>query len=246
MTRHAKSWVGIAVLGFAAAVWAALPSQVLAHGGGGGHGGGGHGGFGGGHYGGHYGGYGGHHYGGYGYGRYGYGGYGYGGLGLFGLGGWGLGYPYYGAGLSLYQNGYGYGYPGYYGYGSGYGYSGYPGSYGGSYGGYYSPGYLGNSYAAPQSLDPLQSPANRPVHLTVRVPAGAEIYLEDAPTTQKGTVREFVSPPLEPGNYTYDIRATWTESGRRHEETRHLTVHPGDDVNVTFPNTPPKTAPAQP
>jgi uncharacterized protein (TIGR03000 family) len=75
-----------------------------------------------------------------------------------------------------------------------------------------------------------------PVHIEVRVPADADIWFDDAKTTQTGTVRQFVSPPLTPGyDYTYEIRARWTEEGRRVSHTRRVSVHAGERVRVTFP-----------
>src|SRR5205085_1327698 len=59
------------------------------------------------------------------------------------------------------------------------------------------------------------APADNRVHLTVTVPADAQVWVEDAPTTSNGTVRQFVSPPLEPGGpFTYHVRARWNENGQ--------------------------------
>jgi len=238
MKRLLRTWLSIAALGFAAFLWSAAPGSVLARGGGhggGGHGGGGHGGgahgggrsgYSGGHYGGHSGGYyggGRGYYGGYGGYGLGYGGYGlgYGLLGGYGLGG--LGYGGYGG----YGNGYGYG-------GGGYGY-GYP-----DYNGGYNPGYYDNdSYGIP----PYPAPAQQPAHLTVTVPANADVYFNGIKTQETGTVRRFVTPPLVPGNYQYDIRATWMENGQQQTQERQVTVHPGEDVAVNFRTAPARMAP---
>jgi uncharacterized protein (TIGR03000 family) len=243
-------------------VWAAGPA--LARGpGGGGHGGGFHGGGGGYHGGGHAtafrgGGYGGHYggYGGWGRGYGGYGGYGWGhrGWGYGGWGGYGLGlyggYPYsYGGygGYPSYYGGYG-GYPSYYG-----GYGAYPYYYGNSFSGsYYTPSY---SYSTPYSsylevqpygTNPDDSGYMGPsstatttdtlAHLKVEVPADAQIWIEGVKTKETGTVRDFVSPPLTPGqDYTYDIRATWTdEAGHAVDQTKHVLVHAGSQILVNF------------
>jgi uncharacterized protein (TIGR03000 family) len=97
-----------------------------------------------------------------------------------------------------------------------------------------------NSYPRPVAASArtqTQSTATSlPVYIEVRVPADADIWFDDAKTTQTGTVREFVSPPLTPGHdYTYDIRARWTEEGRHVSHTRRVAVHAGERVSVTFP-----------
>jgi len=127
------------------------------------------------------------------------------------------------------NHGRGFGGGGFYGFYGGYGYGGY--GYGGyGYGGY-GHGYAGYDYPDYVTDD------GAPVHVTVQVPADAEVWFNEVKTQQTGTTRRFVSPPLAPGNYRYDIRASW---GSR-SETRQVTVHPGDDISVQFKS---KTAPA--
>lgn len=78
-----------------------------------------------------------------------------------------------------------------------------------------------------------------PAALRVLVPADAELWVGDSPTAQRGTERQFVTPPLEGGrNLVYEIRARWTEQGRAVERTRTVWVFPGDRVTVDF-RTPP-------
>jgi uncharacterized protein (TIGR03000 family) len=222
-------------------------------GGGGGHGGGGggHGGGGGSHGGGggsfSRGGYGGYGYGG-GYGR-GYGGYGYG-------GGYGRGYGYGRYGYGRGYDGYGYGGYGYggYGYGRGYYDSYYPYDYG--YGSYsqryavndgYSPlstdGYRGSSgpsYTAqasppPATVNPVPAMPDTTVVFDLRVPADAEVWFNDSKTEQTGGFRQFVSPRLMPKQAgLYDIRCRWEQNGRQMEQTRHVTVHAGDQLAINF------------
>lgn len=197
---------------------------------GGGHGGGGHGGgfHGGGFHGGGFrGGYGGFNRGfygrGYGYRGYGYGGYGYGGYyPFYGLG-WGWGYPYYGYG---YGSGYGY-YPNYY---SNYNYYTYP----------YNPYYYGytNAYtAAPaqnyQSYYYAPQAANT-VRVNVSVPmANAKVWIDGYATKETGTRRVFESPALTPGSqYSYTIRAQWTQDGQPVERSQTVHFRAGEQVNV--------------
>jgi uncharacterized protein (TIGR03000 family) len=83
------------------------------------------------------------------------------------------------------------------------------------------------------------------VYFTVEVPADAEVYLEGVKTKQTGPNRLFVSPQLTPGKqYGYEIRAAWTEDGRKVERLRHLMVSAGQRLTVSFVE-PPATA-AQP
>jgi len=199
--------------------------------GGGGHGGGGHGGgggfhaggFGGGHIGGFRGGYHGGYSGHYGYrgGYYGYRHYPY-------WGGYGA-YPYYGAYNS-------------------YDYSSDPNALGavtedsGYYGTYgdTAPYYSGGgSSLTPPNLG-YQS-ATFPVtdnsaHVTVNVPAGAQVWFGGTPTTSTGTVRDYQSPPLTPGRqYAYEIKASWKENGKEVIQAQQVEVTAGGHVSATFP-----------
>lgn len=71
--------------------------------------------------------------------------------------------------------------------------------------------------------------------LRLRVPAGAEVWMSDSPTTQRGEWRRFVTPPLEAGrNQGYEVRARWTENGKPVERTEVVRVRPGDRLTVDF------------
>jgi uncharacterized protein (TIGR03000 family) len=48
-------------------------------------------------------------------------------------------------------------------------------------------------------------------------------------------VRQFYSPPLAPGRYSYEVRARWTENGREVNQTQQVQVTPGARVEVDFP-----------
>jgi uncharacterized protein (TIGR03000 family) len=104
----------------------------------------------------------------------------------------------------------------------------------------YSPAYTASgpvtssrsySYGAAET-----SPVNSRVTLNFTVPANAKIWIENSPTGRAGRQRHFVSPPIQPGrDYSYDIQVKWEESGREVSQKRHITVHAGDVVNLTFP-----------
>ena len=155
----------------------------------------------------------------------------------------------YGRGYYGGYNGYGRGYGGY-GYGrlgSGYGYSAYNPSY------YYEP----DSSAAPtydrrayyytpgaQGYGEEQQARNDARALmAVRVPANAEVWVEGDKTSQTGTARSFISPPLETGKrFTYDIRARWMGAdGKPVDQTRQVKVEAGRRAMVDF--TAPNPAP---
>jgi uncharacterized protein (TIGR03000 family) len=160
-------------------------------------------------------------------------------------GGWG--YPYYGY--------YGYGYYPYYGYGYSY------------YDPYLSTGLAtspvlsdGSAEVTPvypdvaasgtalttgyQSYSLPAASTGQPdgvARVTVTVPADAEVSFDGTMTLSKGAVRQYDSPPLEPGTrYTYDVKATWNENGREVTQTQRVEVTAGAHVNVSFP-APPKT-----
>jgi uncharacterized protein (TIGR03000 family) len=231
MIRHWFSSTGVLGLAAAALLLAAGPGWAQHHGGGG-HVGGGHVGgahYGGGHYGGgqYYGGYHGGYHGGYypyHHGFYGYRSY----------------YPYRSwYGLGYYPWLYGGYYPYNYNYYSGTGsYDYYPDTYTytapeSAYQSFYSPAAGAESQAEP--IDPTS------MLLTVRVPANAEVWINGARMTQMGTEREFVSPPLTEGrDYSYDVRARWTEDGREVNRTRKISFHAGERRVIDFEGPPPK------
>jgi uncharacterized protein (TIGR03000 family) len=205
---------------------------------GGGHGGGFGGGFGG-HGGFSRGGFGGYGRGYYGYGRgfYGYnrGYYGYG-RGFYGYGGYGG--PFYGYGRGYYGYGRGYG-PGLYGFGYGLGSYGYGSSatysssgYGPKPTGYYASDTSGY-FAPPLPTVPSTvvaavydpAPADNRAYIRMKVPANAEVWIDDVKTRQTGPARAFVSPPLESGkSWVYQVRCRWTADGRPLEQTRRVSV----------------------
>jgi uncharacterized protein (TIGR03000 family) len=70
------------------------------------------------------------------------------------------------------------------------------------------------------------------------VPANAKVSFDGGATAQTGQHRLFVSPPLRPGNeYAYQVLVKWTQDGREVTQNRRITVHAGDVLNLTFPET---------
>jgi uncharacterized protein (TIGR03000 family) len=93
---------------------------------------------------------------------------------------------------------------------------------------------LAGSEARPAAAGQLP-PLDQPATIVVRVPADAEVWLDDAPTKQTGASRAFASPPLTVGEkYVYEVRARWTSDGRPVEQTRRVVVTAGGRSVVNF------------
>jgi uncharacterized protein (TIGR03000 family) len=85
-------------------------------------------------------------------------------------------------------------------------------------------------------VGPATAPEEQVVYLHVRVsPPHAEISIEGSKTSQIGSSRLYVSPPLMQGeNYTYDIRVSWKENGGEVTQSRKVPVRAGDRLSVVF------------
>jgi uncharacterized protein (TIGR03000 family) len=78
------------------------------------------------------------------------------------------------------------------------------------------------------------APADRAI-LNVQVPANAKVWVQGKETSQTGPERSYISPPLTPGrDYSYDVKAQWTENGQPVEVTRTVTVRAGERTGVLF------------
>ncbi len=81
-----------------------------------------------------------------------------------------------------------------------------------------------------------------PVIIDVLTPATAEITFEGAKTTQTGSRRLFISPPIKSGqNYIYEIKVKWLESGQEITRTRKLPVRAGQRLMVDLTREMPTT-----
>lgn len=93
------------------------------------------------------------------------------------------------------------------------------------------------SYYPPETTD--SAPAATLLRLLV--PAQAEILFDGQKTTQTGTLRDFITPPLErASNYTFEIQAKWTENGREVSRTEKVKFLGGQRVNLDFRATAPR------
>jgi uncharacterized protein (TIGR03000 family) len=85
-------------------------------------------------------------------------------------------------------------------------------------------------------LDNAQARPDTTAHITVTVPANAEVWFDGSQTNATGTMRAYQSPPLAPGSrYAYDIRARWNENGMEMTQTQRVQVMAGSRVRVDFP-----------
>lgn len=122
----------------------------------------------------------------------------------------------------------------------GYGYSPSPWNYG--------PGprawdsaYPNAPYAAPMNRDaytsfyPPQNAVQNTALIDVRVPPNAELWFGNDRTSQTGQLREFETPELKQGKeYSYTLKARWSQNGEQTEKTRQVRVRPGSRVMVDF------------
>jgi uncharacterized protein (TIGR03000 family) len=95
------------------------------------------------------------------------------------------------------------------------------------------PSYYSEDYTGPQG------PANEPskvAYIRVRVPANAQLWINNEKRTQTGTVRLFATPALDPDHiYVYNVKARWTEEGGINvEKTLRVRTISGTRVTVNF------------
>ena len=121
--------------------------------------------------------------------------------------------------------------PWYYDYGND-PYGGYPSGYRSFYQG---PIDSDQAYANTGVQVPTEAGDENAAMIAVRVPQNAEIWFDGQKTSRTGTVRQFETPPLQPGQeYAYDVRARWNENGREVDRRRHVIVHAGDRFGLNF------------
>jgi uncharacterized protein (TIGR03000 family) len=85
----------------------------------------------------------------------------------------------------------------------------------------------------------VQQPTNPNIaDFTVRVPdANAQVFFDNYLTHESGTVRQFESGNLTPGQtYTFHIRAVWNQNGQPVQATRDVQAASGQHVMVDFDN----------
>ena len=70
--------------------------------------------------------------------------------------------------------------------------------------------------------------------VTVRLPVDAVLYAEGRRLTLSGAEREFVTPPLPPGEYGYTFKVEYVRNGETLTRSRQVSVRPGGAVVVDF------------
>jgi uncharacterized protein (TIGR03000 family) len=70
--------------------------------------------------------------------------------------------------------------------------------------------------------------------IVVIVPADAAVTIGGQLSPQKGPTRRFETPPLPPGNYSYEIVATWKDGGKDKKDSRTVKFAPGQVKTVDF------------
>src|SRR5438552_15539773 len=76
---------------------------------------------------------------------------------------------------------------------------------------------------------------NRAIAVNMTVPADAQIWFDGKKTSQTGTNRHFVSPPVAPGrDYAYEVQVKWMKDGKEVSQKRRVTVHAGDSIDLAF------------
>lgn len=100
----------------------------------------------------------------------------------------------------------------------------------------YVPYYTGSSATYIVTTPPPAAPpaqVDNSAQIEIRVPAAARVWFDGAETRQTGPQRRFASPPLEPGyDYTYMVKASWTEAGKAVTQERKVVVQAGGQYQV--------------
>src|SRR5262245_34210053 len=73
--------------------------------------------------------------------------------------------------------------------------------------------------------------------LSIEVPDGAKLFIDDQLMKSNTALRQFVTPRLEGGrSYYYEVRVEATVNGKPASETQKIIVRAGDDIRATFTN----------
>ena len=96
--------------------------------------------------------------------------------------------------------------------------------------------YLGGYQSPPTSQAGYDSDSSSAAaRVTVRVPSDATVWFDGVQMSTTGPVRQYQTPPLAPGQYSYEVRARWSENGREVNQTQQVAVSPRATVEVDFP-----------
>jgi uncharacterized protein (TIGR03000 family) len=112
----------------------------------------------------------------------------------------------------------------------------------------------GQAYGGVQTQS-AYAPATNAARIVVRLPADAQLWVDDYQSNQTGPVRQLNTPAsLEPGRaYHYTLKAQWNQNGQPVTQERTVSFQAGQSVDVDFnqpaattaePIAPPATPPA--
>lgn len=77
------------------------------------------------------------------------------------------------------------------------------------------------------------------VVISVKLPeADAQLWVNGQTTKQKGAERVFMTPPLQPGKYKYELRASWAANKTPVVTSRTVIFQPGEDLVIDFSRNP--------
>jgi uncharacterized protein (TIGR03000 family) len=94
------------------------------------------------------------------------------------------------------------------------------------------PNYYTEDYPNAEKEKPDQK---LPARIRVRLPANAEVTVNDKKTTSTGAVREYETPELDPERvYTYLVKAKWIEDGITVEKSVKVRALAGNRVTINF------------
>lgn len=108
-------------------------------------------------------------------------------------------------------------------------------------------GYYSNSSMTTADYDSGAAPGGSTALVDVKVPPDATIWFDETQMTQRGSLRQFITPPLDSSrNFSYEVHAQWKEGDRTINQTREVTVHAGDQLLVDFTTRPADGQPKAP
>jgi uncharacterized protein (TIGR03000 family) len=89
---------------------------------------------------------------------------------------------------------------------------------------------------APSGIPAAQPNMDRAV-ITVKMPPGATLYVDDQKTNSTALVRQFTTPPLPSGQeYSYVMKAETIRDGRPEYVMQKVSFKAGDQLTVDFTN----------
>jgi uncharacterized protein (TIGR03000 family) len=86
--------------------------------------------------------------------------------------------------------------------------------------------------------------ASNSVALDIRVPANAEVWVNDSKIKQTGRSRTFTAPDLTSGQtYSYKVKGEWTDAGKKITREQTVEARPGQRMRVDLTRS--RTAPEE-